>query len=193
MQGIEASSLARWMREAMWAYPAVEAVHILALGIVVGSIVIVDLRLLGLSREISVSRLSRHALPFTIGAFVVAMFTGILMFTAHAEDFLTNPGAAIHWTAGIGGTTQGQIEWRLYLNDILYFGQEQLLDSGSATSPGGILAFSDMLSGWGLDANGDGFYGAQLWVKITHAGAGTTSFDFNGHVPEPGSLAPRRR
>ena len=95
MQGIEASSLARWMREAMWAYPAVEAVHILALGIVVGSIVIVDLRLLGLSREISVSRLSRHALPFTIGAFVVAMFTGILMFTAHAEDFLTNRVFAI--------------------------------------------------------------------------------------------------
>jgi hypothetical protein len=90
MQGIEASSLARWMREALWAYPAVETIHILALGIVVGSIVIVDLRLLGLSRDISVARLSRHALPFTLGAFLVAMFTGILMFTAHAEDFLTN-------------------------------------------------------------------------------------------------------
>ena len=90
MQGIEASSIARWMREALWAYPAVEAIHILALGLVVGSIVIVDLRLLGLSREVSVSRLSRHALPFTVGAFVVAMLTGLLMFTAHAEDFLTN-------------------------------------------------------------------------------------------------------
>jgi hypothetical protein len=95
MQAIEASSIARWMREALWAYPAVEAIHILALGLVVGSIVIVDLRLLGLSREISVSRLSRHALPFTVGAFIVAMFTGLLMFTAHAEDFLTNRVFAI--------------------------------------------------------------------------------------------------
>ena len=50
----------------------------------------VDLRLLGLSRDVSVSRLSRHALPWTVGAFLVAMFTGLLMFTAHAEDFLTN-------------------------------------------------------------------------------------------------------
>jgi hypothetical protein len=90
MQGIEASSVARWMREALWAYPAVETIHILALAIVVGSIVIVDLRLLGLSRDVSIARLSRHALPFTVGAFVVAMLTGLLMFTAHAEDFLTN-------------------------------------------------------------------------------------------------------
>jgi hypothetical protein len=34
--------------------------------------------------------LSRHALPWTVGAFVVAMFSGLLMFTAHADDFLTN-------------------------------------------------------------------------------------------------------
>jgi hypothetical protein len=116
MQGIEASSLARWMREAMWAYPAVEAVHILALAIVVGSIVIVDLRLLGLSREISVSRLSRHALPFTIGAFVVAMFTGILMFTAHAEDFLTNRVFAIKMglilLAGVNAAVLHSGPWR---------------------------------------------------------------------------------
>jgi hypothetical protein len=90
MQAIEGSSLARWMREALWAYPAVETIHILALAIVVGSIVIVDLRILGLSREVPVSRLSRHALPWTVGAFAVAMTTGLLMFTAHAGDFLTN-------------------------------------------------------------------------------------------------------
>jgi len=95
MQAIEASFIARWMREALWAYPAVEATHILALGLVVGSIVIVDLRLLGLSRDVSVARLSRHALPWTVGAFVVAMCTGLLMFTAHAEDFLTNRVFAI--------------------------------------------------------------------------------------------------
>ena len=90
MQGIEASSIARWMREALWAYPAVETIHILALGLVVGSVVVVDLRLIGLSRDVSVARLSRHALPWTVGAFGVAMLTGLLMFTAHAEDFLTN-------------------------------------------------------------------------------------------------------
>ena len=90
MQAIEASSVARWMREALWAYPAVESLHILALALVVGSVVIVDLRLMGMSRDVSVSRLSRHALPWTVGAFIVAMSTGLLMFTAHAGDFLAN-------------------------------------------------------------------------------------------------------
>ncbi len=90
LHAIEASPLARFMREALWAYPAVETVHILAIAVVVGSTVIVDLRLLGLSRQVSATRLSRHALPWTLGAFVVAMGSGLLMFTAHAEDFLTN-------------------------------------------------------------------------------------------------------
>lgn len=90
VHAVEASGVARWMREALWAYPAVEAVHIVALGTLFGSILIVDLRLLGLSRDVSASRLARHALPWTVGAFLVAMVTGLLMFTAHAEDFLTN-------------------------------------------------------------------------------------------------------
>ncbi len=87
---IETSALARYMREAMWAYPAVESVHIVALAVVVGSIVIVDLRLMGLSRGLSVARLAAHALPWTLAAFAVAVLSGTLMFTAHAEDFLTN-------------------------------------------------------------------------------------------------------
>jgi hypothetical protein len=90
LHALEGSGVARWMREALWAYPAVEAIHIMALGIVFGSILVVDLRLLGLSREVPASRLARHALPWTVAAFVLAMLTGLLMFTAHAEDFLTN-------------------------------------------------------------------------------------------------------
>ena len=90
VHAIEASGVARWMREALWAYPAVEAVHIIALGTLFGSILIVDLRLMGLSREVSASKLARHALPWTVAGFAVAMVSGLLMFTAHAEDFLTN-------------------------------------------------------------------------------------------------------
>jgi hypothetical protein len=116
MQGIEGSQLARWMREALWAYPAVEAIHILALGLVVGSVVVVDLRLLGLSRDLSVSRLSRLALPWTVGAFCVAMFTGLLMFTAHAEDFLTNRVFALKMglilAAGVNAGVMHTGAWR---------------------------------------------------------------------------------
>lgn len=90
VHALEGSGLGRAMRESLWMYPSVETVHIVALAIVYGSVVVVDLRLLGLSRTISAAKLARHALPFTVGAFLVAMLTGTLMFTAHAEDFLSN-------------------------------------------------------------------------------------------------------
>lgn len=87
---IEASGLGRMMRESLWAYPIVETSHIIGLAIVYGSIVVVDLRLLGLSRAMSASRLARHALPWTVGAFFLVMTTGLMMFTAHTADFLGN-------------------------------------------------------------------------------------------------------
>jgi hypothetical protein len=90
MHAVEASALGRLMRESLWAFPIVETVHICAFAIVVGSIVTLDLRLLGLSRRVPVSRLAAHVLPWTIGAFLVAMLSGLTMFTAHTADYLTN-------------------------------------------------------------------------------------------------------
>ncbi|MEO8507076.1 MAG: DUF6644 family protein [Betaproteobacteria bacterium] len=90
VHALESSGLGRTLRESLWAYPAVETLHIIGLALVYGSIVIVDLRLLGLSRGVSVVRLARHALPWTVGAFLCVAATGLLMFTAHAEDFLSN-------------------------------------------------------------------------------------------------------
>lgn len=82
--------MGRLLRESMWGYPITETLHIIGLATLFGSVLIVDLRLLGLNRGLPVSRLARHALPWTVGAFLLVMTTGLLMFTAHAEDFLTN-------------------------------------------------------------------------------------------------------
>jgi len=87
---IEALPVARLMREALWAYPVVETVHIVGFAILVGSVVMFDLRVLGLSKDIPVRALSRHLLPWTLGALVLIVPTGFLMFTAHAADFLAN-------------------------------------------------------------------------------------------------------
>jgi Family of unknown function (DUF6644) len=90
VHAIESSGLGRMMRESLWAYPIVETMHIVGLATVYGSVLVVDLRLLGLSRRVSVSSLSRLALPFTVGAFCLVLVTGLMMFTAHTEDFLGN-------------------------------------------------------------------------------------------------------
>ena len=90
VHAIESSGVGRLLRESLWAYPITETLHIVGLATLYGSVLIVDLRLLGLNRSLPVSRLARHALPWTVGAFLLVMVTGLLMFTAHAEDFLTN-------------------------------------------------------------------------------------------------------
>ena len=87
---LESAPLAVAMRHELWLYPAVEILHIWGFVVLVGSIVVLDLRLLGLSRSVSAHALSRHVLPWTLGALVVIVPTGFLMFMAHASDFVSN-------------------------------------------------------------------------------------------------------
>ena len=87
---IEGSPLAVAMRTELWMYPIVEIIHIAGFVVLVGSIVVFDLRLLGFSRSISARALSRHVLPWTLGALLAIVPTGLLMFMAHASDFVTN-------------------------------------------------------------------------------------------------------
>lgn len=95
---IEASPLAVAMRHELWLYPAVEIAHICGFVVLVGSVVALDLRLLGLSRAISVRRLARHTLPWALGALALIVPSGLLMFIAHAADFVANPAFAVKMT-----------------------------------------------------------------------------------------------
>jgi hypothetical protein len=87
---LEASELGRAMREWLWLYPAVEIVHIVGIGLLFGSIAVLDLRLLGFSRRVSAKRLASHVLPWTTAAFLLIVPSGLMMFTAHAADFIAS-------------------------------------------------------------------------------------------------------
>ena len=74
-----------------WLFPIVETLHVMAITIVVGSIAMVDLRLLGWSsRESAVSRLSAEVLPWTWIAWCAAAVFGALMFIAKAHVYAGN-------------------------------------------------------------------------------------------------------
>jgi hypothetical protein len=87
---VEALAIAKAMRENLWLYPAVEIVHIVGFVILVGSVVMFDLRVLGLSKQVPVRALARHLLPWSAAALLLILPSGLLMFSAHAGDFLTN-------------------------------------------------------------------------------------------------------
>ena len=88
---LENSSVADNIRENDLLFPVIESVHVLAICLVVGSILVVDLRLLGFaSTKWPVSRVTRAILPLTWGAFIVAVASGGLMFISNATKYLGN-------------------------------------------------------------------------------------------------------
>lgn len=91
MGGIEASALGQAMRQWLYLYPAVEIIHLVGIGLLFGSIALLDLRLLGLSRQLSVKNLAGHVLPWTAASFALIVPSGLAMFTAHATELVASP------------------------------------------------------------------------------------------------------
>lgn len=88
---IQASALSEWMRSSLKAMPIVEAIHVMAISVLFGTILIVDLRLLGFpNTRRSFTRVADELLRWTWSAFVVAAITGTLMFVANATTYYTN-------------------------------------------------------------------------------------------------------
>lgn len=92
---IEGSALGVAMRQSLWLYPAVEIAHLAGIGLLFGSIAILDLRLLGLSRNLPLRRLAAHVLPWTAASFLLIVPSGLAMFTAHAGDLIASPVFAL--------------------------------------------------------------------------------------------------
>lgn len=79
------------IRESDWLFPTIETVHVFALVLVVGTIMTVDLRLLGLTnKERPFSQVASEMLPWTWVAFTVAALAGMMMFSSKALTYYAN-------------------------------------------------------------------------------------------------------
>lgn len=74
-----------------WAYPALESAHIVGIAILFGSLVLFELRVLGLGRGVDLGSLGRLALPVSVAGFLLAALTGLTMFATQPEELLPNP------------------------------------------------------------------------------------------------------
>ena len=91
LQALQDTSIATAVRENGALFPWIEGAHVLALTLVVGSISVVDLRLMGLaSRDRSVAATTAAVLPITWCAFALAALTGGLMFASNAITYAHN-------------------------------------------------------------------------------------------------------
>lgn len=89
--GIESSAVGTFVRESLFWLPVINAVHIVAVVLVFGTIFVVDLRLIGIqSMSRPFTRVAGDLLKFTWLGFAVALTTGLLMATANATTFYVN-------------------------------------------------------------------------------------------------------
>jgi hypothetical protein len=92
LKWLEALPPAVFVHKTAWALTTVTVIHVFAIALVLGTIAIVDLRLLGFaSPRRPFAELSRRVLPFTWTAFVIAVITGALLFISRASDYVANP------------------------------------------------------------------------------------------------------
>jgi len=93
-------TLSRWshdstvgiaVRDSLWLFPAIEGVHLLALALLGGAVLLVDLRLLGFGLEQQQAReLERLMRPWMVGGLVAMGLSGAVMWASGARGYYTN-------------------------------------------------------------------------------------------------------
>jgi hypothetical protein len=80
------------LHESLYMYAIIETLHVVAIALFVGSIAMIDLRVLGLAlARVPVSQALRQILPWTVAGFIVLLLTGTLLFYAIPERTFHSP------------------------------------------------------------------------------------------------------
>ena len=96
----EKSTIGEAIRNSQWLFPVIESVHLLALVLIAGAVLVVDMRLFGLGlRRQPVAQLARDAQPWLIGGLTVMLSSGILLFLAEAIKCYYSPAFAVKMTS----------------------------------------------------------------------------------------------
>ena len=79
-----------WIASNPWLYPALEVVHIVGIAMLLGSLVLVELRVWGLGASLPVQPLARLALPVTLAGFALIALSGLTMFISQPAELIAN-------------------------------------------------------------------------------------------------------
>ena len=79
------------LRAARWVYPLVNAGHIAGLALLVGAILPLDLRLLGVWRSVPLALLARVLVPTAMAGLALAAISGLLLFSVSAGKYAATP------------------------------------------------------------------------------------------------------
>src|ERR1700757_511253 len=91
-QWLDQTAVGSTIRQSLWLFPAIETVHLLGMAALVGTITVLDLRLLGWTMpQRRVSEVVPRLLPWAWLGFGVQVVTGALLFSSEAVKIYGNP------------------------------------------------------------------------------------------------------
>src|SRR5262245_30809501 len=100
MAWLQGSALGHAMRESgVWTYGTVNLVHILGVSSLFGSVLVLDLRLLGLWKSIPVATITQPTVPIATAGFLIAAFSGVCLLATKATEYVGNPFLYIKFPA----------------------------------------------------------------------------------------------
>jgi hypothetical protein len=92
-QWADATMLGEWIRSKTWVFPVIETIHILAMTVLYGAIILIDLRLMNIGmRKQSVSLLARSLNPYLQSGIWIMLVTGTMLFMSEAMKAYSNDG-----------------------------------------------------------------------------------------------------
>ena len=104
MAWLQGSALGHAMRESgVWTYGVVNLIHILSVASLFGSLLVLDLRLLGVWRKIDLASISVPTVPIATAGFAVASLSGLCLLATKATEYVGNPFLYVKFPAiGLG-------------------------------------------------------------------------------------------
>jgi hypothetical protein len=88
LDALVASAPAHWLRFSRWGYAALNTTHVLGIALLVGAILPLDLRLLGLWRSVALEPLARVLVPVAATGLLLAITTGAFLFITRANEYV---------------------------------------------------------------------------------------------------------
>ena len=97
---LEKTPIGEAIRESTWLFPAVEAVHLLALALLGGAVILLDLRLLGVGLNgYPVSTVEKGARPFLVWSILALIVTGVVIGLSETVKLYGKPAFWVKMTA----------------------------------------------------------------------------------------------
>ena len=91
------------LQESGWLYAGVNTLHVFAIALLVGAIVVLDLRLLGVWRSVPVATLARPAVAVSSFGLVLAILSGAALLSVQATEYVPNPFLYVKFAAILVG------------------------------------------------------------------------------------------